>query len=47
MFARELNIADFKALIGWLDRWTTSYLVNAFKVSGESASVDSETINDS
>ncbi|CAG2205244.1 unnamed protein product [Mytilus edulis] len=44
--ADELTIPDFKASNGWLDRWKSRYSVHAFKVNGESASVDTTTVEE-
>lgn len=45
-FARELQLADFKASNWWLDNWKRTYFVKGFKVSGEIGGVNSETVWD-
>ncbi|XP_062599444.1 tigger transposable element-derived protein 6-like [Saccostrea cucullata] len=45
-YSAELQIPGFKASNGWLDRWKNRYSVTAFKISGESASVDPVTVED-
>ncbi|XP_052240655.1 jerky protein homolog-like [Dreissena polymorpha] len=45
-FAKELGYHDFKGSSGWLTSWKSRYSVKAFKVSGESAGVDQQTVSD-
>ena len=45
-FARELSLSEFKGSNGWLDRWKSHYNVKGFKVSGESAGVDPDVVED-
>ena len=44
MFADELGIEDFKASNGWLTSWKKRYNIKQFKISGESADVDLDVI---
>lgn len=39
-------MGGFKASNGWLDRWKSRYSITSFKISGESASVDMNTVED-
>ena len=41
-FAKELNITDFKASDGWLDRWKNRYNVVFRTISGEGRSCTEE-----
>jgi hypothetical protein len=45
-FAKELELDDFKSSNGWLTRWKNRNTVKGFKVCGESAGVDLETVSD-
>lgn len=45
-YLKDLNIAGFKAFNGWLDRSKARYSITTFKISGESASVDMNTVED-
>ena len=46
MFADELGIEDFKASNGWLTSWKKRYNIKQFKISGESADVDLDVVED-
>ena len=43
-FALELGIDDFKGSNGWLSHWKAQHNIKGFKVSGESAGVDMELV---
>ncbi|XP_031549387.1 tigger transposable element-derived protein 6-like [Actinia tenebrosa] len=45
-FAKELDIANFKGSNSWLDRWKPCYYIKAFQICGESAEVDTETVDE-
>ncbi|XP_033749246.1 tigger transposable element-derived protein 6-like [Pecten maximus] len=45
-FSKELNLEEFKASNGWLESWKNRYSIGYFKVCGESADVDIESVND-
>ena len=46
MFADELGIEDFKASNGWLTSWKKRYNIKQLKISGESADVDLDVVED-
>ena len=43
--AKHLEIPNFKASNGWLDRWKKRYNVKRMKISGESGDVRGETVD--
>ncbi|XP_053406380.1 tigger transposable element-derived protein 6-like [Mercenaria mercenaria] len=43
-FANELEISEFKASNGWLDKWKDRHSIKEFKVSIESAGVDQNVV---
>ncbi|XP_060597343.1 tigger transposable element-derived protein 6-like [Ruditapes philippinarum] len=43
-FAQELGITEYKASNGWLDKWKERHSIKEFKVSGESAGVDTDVV---
>lgn len=43
--AKEFAIENFKVFNGWLDRFKSKHLIKCFKVCGESASVNIETVD--
>ena len=45
-FAKALEITDFKASNGWLAKFKARHQITGGKISGESASVSEETVND-
>ena len=42
--AKEMGIAEFKALSGWLTRFKQGHLITDTKLSGERASVHNSTV---
>ncbi|XP_067661534.1 uncharacterized protein [Haliotis asinina] len=45
-FASQLDISDFKASDGWLASWKTRHDIKQLKVSGESASVNTDDMEE-
>lgn len=44
--AKELKFTDFKASNGWFEGWKSRFSIGYFKVCGESASVDENTVEE-
>ena len=43
--AAKLNLGDFKASNGWLDRWKKKHNLRQMNICGESGSVSSVTVD--
>ena len=43
--ANQLQIDDFKASNGWLQKWKNYYNIANFTISGEESDVNEETVN--
>ena len=43
--AEHLEVPNFKASNGWLDRWKRRYNVKKMKINGEAGDVSGETVD--